>query len=300
MQDPSYYHQIYTSGTRKVDKDPSTVAGFSVPHSVAATVDHFHHRSRRGYINPYFSKRAIVALEPQIHERITALSNRFRESMIKGTHISCDKSISAMTADIIMKRFYGQHYDYVNQPNFEFPVRDGFSGVSLIFHLARFAPLLIQTLRKLPIPVIRCVLPKVANFLILEKDIKDKMVTVLASEKKDESTSKSVILESLSNERIPEEERTMKRLVDEGLVITIAGTETSARALSVGIFYLLRDKNLVTKLRDEIAAAVPRDQSPDTWTLQQLDCLPFLVSLHRNSDHIWIDSPAEKFCTDYY
>jgi len=280
MQDPSYYHQIYTSGTRKVDKDPSTVGGFSVPGSVAATVEHFHHRRRRGYINPYFSKKAIVALEPDIHERITALSNRFRQSMVQGSHISCDKAISAMTADIILKRFYGQHYDYVNQPNFEFPIRDGFSGVSLIFHLARFAPRLVPALRNLPIPLINCILPKVANFLILEKDIKEKMAANLATEKKKDSEKKSIILESLANERIPEKERTMKRLVDEGLVITIAGTETSARALSVGIFYLLRDKSLLTKLREEIAAAVPRDQPPDTWTLQQLERLPFLVSLY--------------------
>jgi cytochrome P450 len=278
MADPSYYHQIY-SGTRKVDKDPSTVAGFSASNSVAATVDHFHHRARRGYINPYFSKRAIVALEPDIHERITALSARFRRAMVEGGHVSLDKSISAMTADIILKRFYGQHYDYVNQPNFEFPIRDGFVGLSLMFHLGRFAPLLIQTLRKLPIPVMNCILPKVANFLILQQDIKEKMSNILEAEKKENSGVKSVILESLADERIPAQERTMKRLVDEGLMITMAGTETSARALSVGMFYLLRDKALITKLRAEIAAAVPRDLSPDTWTAQQLEPLPFLVRI---------------------
>jgi cytochrome P450 len=269
------------------------VAGFSVPSSVAATIDHSHHRSRRGYINPYFSKRAIVALEPDIHERITALSGRLRRTMVQGGHMSLDKSISAMTADIILKRFYGQHYDYVNEPNFEFPIRDGFAGVSLIFHLARFAPLLITTLRKLPIPVIRCILPKVANFLILEQDIKDKMSSMLEAEKKGTGISKSVILESLADERIPAQERTVKRLLDEGLVITIAGTETSARALSVGIFYLLQNKSLIAKLRAEIAAAVPRDQSPDTWTLQQLEHLPFLVRIDLSP------SSGEYCMTDY-
>ncbi|OAA69932.1 Cytochrome P450 [Akanthomyces lecanii RCEF 1005] len=283
IADPSYYQQIYTSGTRKVEKDPSTVAGFSVPSSVAATVDHFHHRSRRGYINPYFSKRAIVALEPDIHERISALSGRLRQSMLEGGHISLDRSISAMTADIILKRFYGQHYDYVNEPNFEFPIRDGFAGVSVIFHIARFVPTAIQFLRKLPIPVIRCILPKVANFLLLELDISEKMHAILNSEKKQEENSKSVILESLSDERIPAQERTVKRLLDEGLVLTIAGTETSARALSVGIFYMLSNKNIVSRLREEVMNAVPRDQSPDTWTLQQLEPLPFLTGCVKES-----------------
>ena len=198
--------------------------------------------------------------------------------MLEGGPISLDRSISAMTADIILKRFYGQHYDYVNEPNFEFPIRDGFAGVSVIFHIARFVPTAIQFLRKLPIPVIRCILPKVANFLLLELDISEKMHAILNSEKKQEENSKSVILESLSDERIPAQERTVKRLLDEGLVLTIAGTETSARALSVGIFYMLSNKSIVSRLREEVMNAVPRDQSPDTWTLQQLEPLPFLVS----------------------
>ncbi|GFF27262.1 trichodiene oxygenase [Aspergillus udagawae] len=227
IADPSFYPQIYTSGTCKVNKDPSTVAGFSVPNSVAATVDHFHHRPRRGYMNPYFSKRAIVALEPEIHERIFGLTGRFWRAAVEGGHLSLDRCISAMTADIILKRFFGQHFDYINEPNFEFPIRDG------------------------------CILDKVANFLILEKYITEKMAAILAAEKKDTSTAKSVILESLANERIPAQERTMKRLVDEGLVITIAGTETSARALSVRLFYLIQNETLITKLHAEVAAAVP-------------------------------------------
>jgi cytochrome P450 len=208
-------------------------------------------------MNPYFSKRAIVALEPEIHERISALTGKFRRAAVEGDHWSHSRCISAMTADIILKQFFGQHYDYLNEPNFEFPIRDGFFGVSLIFHLARFAPRLIQTLRKLPIPVISCILPKVANFLILEKNITEKMAAILAAEKKDTSTAKSAILESLANERIPAQERSMKRLVDEGLVITIAGTETFARALSVGLFYLIQNETLITKLRAEVTAAVP-------------------------------------------
>ncbi|GFF43156.1 trichodiene oxygenase [Aspergillus udagawae] len=255
IADPSFYPQIYTSGTCKVNKDPSTVAGFSVPNSVAATVDHFHHRPRRGYMNPYFSKRAIVALEPEIHDRIFGLTGRFRRVAVEGGHLSLDRCISAMTADIILKRFFGQHFDYINEPNFEFPISDG----------------------KLPISVISCILDKVANFLILEKYITEKMAAILAAEKKDTSTAKSAILESLANERIPAQERSMKRLVDEGLVITIAGTETFARALSVGLFYLIQNETLITKLRAEVTAAVHPGQSPDTWTLEQLERLPFLT-----------------------
>lgn len=276
IDDPQFYSSIYTGGTRKVEKDPSTVAGFAVPSSVAATVDHVHHRSRRGYMNPYFSKRSIVGMEPMIHERISTLCGRLEETNKEGSMISLDKAFSAMTADIITKRFYGFHYDYLRRKDLKFPVRDAFLGVSLIFHLARFAPALVRSLKKLPIPVIRYILPSVADFLALQDEIKENITTTLEKQSLSEAASKSVIIEALGDERIPHEERTLNRLLDEGTVIIFAGTETSSRALAVGMFYLLNNKSLITRLRAELAT-LP-DQPDEDLTLQQLEPLPFLVS----------------------
>ena len=276
IDDPQYYSSIYTGGTRKVEKDPSTVAGFAVPSSVAATVDHVHHRSRRGYMNPYFSKRSIVGMESMIHERISTLCGRLEESNEEGSMISLDKAFSAMTADIITKRFYGFHYDYLSRKDLKFPVRDAFLGVSLIFHLARFAPALVRSLKKLPIPVIRRILPSVADFLALQDEIKENITTTLEEKQSlSEAASKSVIIEALGDQRIPPEERTLNRLLDEGTVIIFAGTETSSRALAVGMFYLLNNKSLITRLRAELAT-LP-NQPDEKLTLQQLEPLPFLV-----------------------
>ena len=275
IDDPQYYSSIYTGGTRKVEKDPSTVAGFAVPSSVAATVDHVHHRSRRGYMNPYFSKRSIVGMESMIHERISTLCGRLEETNKEGSMISLDKAFSAMTADIITNRFYGFHYDYLSRKDLKFPVRDAFLGVSLIFHLARFAPALVRSLKKLPISVIRYILPSVADFLALQDEIKDNITTTLEKQSLSEAASKSVIIEALGDQRIPPEERTLKRLLDEGTVIIFAGTETSSRALAVGMFYLLNNKSLITRLRAELAT-LP-DQPDENLTLQQLEPLPFLV-----------------------
>lgn len=86
------------------------MGAFHVPASTAATVDHDLHRARRGYLNPYFSKRSMVGLVLVIHERVGKLCMRLEEAMHQGQVISLDGAFSALTADVITLRFYGQHF----------------------------------------------------------------------------------------------------------------------------------------------------------------------------------------------
>jgi cytochrome P450 len=119
-------------------------------------------------------------------------------------------------------------------------------GASEIFHWTRFVPWAIKYLKMLPLSVIRLIFPPIATLLELQKEIENKIIET--RETKDEGKQKSVIMQALRDESIPKSERTMQRLLDEGQVIIFAGTETSSRALSVGMFYLLSDKSLILLL----------------------------------------------------
>lgn len=292
IHDPQYYSTIYSGSSRRVNKDSATVGAFAVPTSVAATVDHDHHRARRGYLSPYFSKRSIVGLEPIIHERIGRLCVRLEEAMHQGQVIGLDSAFSALTADIITLRFYGEHFDYLGIEDFKFAVREAFLGVSLIYHLARFLPGLVTFIKSLPIPMIRLILPSVADLLTLQEDIKRNILASPDEESTTESKpvivesttkSKSVIVGALGDPNIPAKERTLDRLLDEGTVVIFAGTETSSRALSVAMFHLLNDKSHLKKLCDELNTLPPTQDS--AYSLSQLEPLPFLVCLPIN--HGW-------------
>lgn len=286
IHDPQYYSTIYSGSSRRVNKDSATVGAFAVPTSVAATVDHDHHRARRGYLSPYFSKRSIVGLEPIIHERIGRLCVRLEEAMHQGQVIGLDSAFSALTADIITLRFYGEHFDYLGIEDFKFAVREAFLGVSLIYHLARFLPGLVTFIKSLPIPMIRLILPSVADLLTLQEDIKRNILASPDEESTTESKpvivesttkSKSVIVGALGDPNIPAKERTLDRLLDEGTVVIFAGTETSSRALSVAMFHLLNDKSHLKKLCDELNTLPPTQDS--AYSLSQLEPLPFLTGV---------------------
>jgi cytochrome P450 len=70
-------------------------------------------------------------------------------------------------------------------------------------------------------------------------------------------------------------------MIDESRVLLAAGTDTTARALSVITYHLLADPARLKKLKAELDTALP---DPDTIpNCSQVEALPYLVCLHRLS-----------------
>ena len=257
-----------------MNKDAATVEPLGMPTSIMATVDHDLHRKRRGILNPYFSKRSMSDLEPLVHERIGKLCSRLEEAMHQGQVINLDSAFAALSADIISFHFYGQHFDYLSIKDFRFAVINAILGISSNYHLARFIPGLIITLRSLPVPILRLILPSLADLLKMQEEIKQKTLAFL--DEASTTKSKSILVGALRDPNIPLEERKINRMLDEGLFLIFAGTETTSRALSVTMLYLLDNKSHVRRLRSELDT-LPIGQD-NTYSLSQLELLPFLVS----------------------
>ena len=217
----------------------------------------------------------------------------------QGSPFGLGSAFSALTADIITRRLYREHFDYLGILDFKFAVREAFLGVSLNYHLARAIPGLITLLKSLPYPMIRLVLPGVADLLETQEEIKQKILislddevespksfasdakSVIVENRNDAAESESVIVGALGDPNIPPKERTLDRLLDEGTVVIFAGTETSSKALAVAMFYLLHNKSHLQKLREELAT-LPYT-ADNAYVLSQLEPLPFLVSLTNRS-----------------
>lgn len=95
------------------------------------------------------------------------------------------------------------------------------------------------------------------------------------------------MLSTLIDSHVPPAERSVSRLVDEGTAILLAGTETTARALSIAMFYLLDQKECLTKLRQELIALPAHEIN--WFPLSLLEPLPYLVSINLHSFQKAID-----------
>ena len=274
IRDSLFYNTIYSAGGRKINKDPGTVSIFAAPSSLVATVDHQKHKARRSYLQPYFSKHAILTMEPIIHERLGKLCDRIEVAMQTMEEFDLSAAILALTGDIITQRFYGDHSDFLSEPDFDNMLNRAILGLALNFHLTRFLPAAVSIIKKMPIPVLRMVLPHVAEPLVWREKVKHDILSCL--DEKSKQASKSIIVSALGNESIPPSERDINRLLDEGEIFLLAGAETTARAISVGMFYLLDNKIHLEKLRDELST-LPF-QPENEYSISQLERLPYLVS----------------------
>ncbi|KAK6207359.1 hypothetical protein LQW54_007186 [Pestalotiopsis sp. IQ-011] len=277
--DPHYYSTVYAGNLRSTGKYHDAVAGFTVPKASLATVPHKVHRLRRSIPSPYFSKAAVVRLEPEIYERIGRLCSRLEEMMRLGQIVDLDAAFAALTADIVTTYFYGQNSDFLGNEAFEFEMRDAILGLIRFYHFTRFFPWVADTIKRLPIPIMRLIHPGASYLVSSQEAIKDNIRASQANG--DKAPSNSVIVQALEDPTVPAQERTLDRLGDEGTTIIFAGTETTARALSVGMYHILSNTAILNKLREELDTlpSVPNRE----YTYSQLESLPYLTGAIQES-----------------
>ncbi|KAM5464683.1 hypothetical protein MauCBS54593_006774 [Microsporum audouinii] len=281
IRDPEYYSTVYAGGGRKINKELSTVAGYTFPHSALATIDHDLHRRRKAIISPYFSQRAAIEIEPLIHERLDALCSHLEKKMASGDTVNITCAASAFTADVVMQHFYGYHLNFVGAKDFKYYMREGLTGLFEFYHATRFMPFPPVLIKKLPSWILRRLNKNLPLIIEGRNDHKKMILSYLncsgnAEKQKDGSRAKSVIVSALTDPNVPEQEKTLDRLLDEGETIIFAGMDTSARGISAAMFYMHRNKELLQRLQRELESlSKPANQ----WTTAELKGLPYMEAV---------------------
>ena len=107
------------------------------------------------------------------------------------------------------------------------------------------------------------------------------MQTLLSGESKSVKQAGQTpnIFETLIESDGPAEERSMKRLVDEGIILIGAGTVTTAHALATVTYHVLANPAVLETLQKELQDAMPdgADIPPQTL-LVRLEHLPYLTA----------------------
>lgn len=75
---------------------------------------------------------------------------------------------------------------------------------------------------------------------------------------------------------VPDDEKTVDRLTEEGILFVVAGNETTGNALSIMTFHILSNPTVLQKLKKELIEFMPDPKVVPTW--QALEKLPYLVS----------------------
>lgn len=273
IKDPYFYDEVYAPASRKREKDPNFVGIFGFPTSMIATVGHEHHRLRRSLLNNFFSKKSVIELSSIMHEKEDKLSQRLEQAHRDDAVVSLDDAFAALTADVISQYSWGVSSGFLDDDNFKNDIREALNEISAFVHFNRFFPVLGAIMRSLPRWVLASIRPAATAVL----DMQDVVTRSSTQESDSREAKQKTIFPALSDEKLPPSERSTRRLEDEGLILVVAGTETTARTLTVASYHIFSNASLLKRLRDEIRTVMPEPTSRASW--EDLERLSLLVSL---------------------
>lgn len=118
IDDPSFYDQIYVGPSRRTNKWHWSAKMFGTTNATVGTTDHDLHRMRRSALNPFFSKQAVMKLEPIIRANINRLRDRLADLAGTGNPVNMSDAFTCLSADVIGAYAFGQEYGLLDCEDF--------------------------------------------------------------------------------------------------------------------------------------------------------------------------------------
>ncbi|KFZ04126.1 hypothetical protein V502_10388, partial [Pseudogymnoascus sp. VKM F-4520 (FW-2644)] len=284
VSDPEFYDEVYASSAsnRKRNKYPLFYKSFGMDYSMFATIDHDLHKYRRAALNPLFSLQNVRKLQPVIQERVSTMLERIRDFKESEEVLNVSWLNAAFTSDVVMQYAFARSDHRLERPDFDRANRDGCFFGSTAANFMKHAPWLNTIFQSLPDQLTRLAHPLLAAFLAQRRHIVKQITDIkTGANTSNQHLSHATIFHEILDSKLPEEEKSIRRLSDEAEVLVLAGTLTTAWTLDLCTFYLLRTPSALRSLKTELHAAIPdRSQPTPLVTLEQL---PYLNAVIRES-----------------
>ncbi|KAK6376530.1 hypothetical protein LTS17_007125 [Exophiala oligosperma] len=245
-----------------------------------------------------FSRRAIKRLEPLINKKLDRFLERLDEFASRGTAVDLDVAFACFTGDVTMDYCYQMNLGLLDAPLLR---------PSMMVYLDEFAPIVPffwyfpgvgNLLNKL---VFGDVLPtqKVKAWFPAAAAMKDMMrrceelVTSLAQAP---SGSKEVTSSMFADALDPKGGRyvvSRKELAADAVLMFLAGTDTTAHALTFGFWEMIKRPGILERLRQELGEAkLQLGGSEAVTTLADLENLPYLRAVVKESLRVSMGTSA--------
>ncbi|OBT77934.1 hypothetical protein VF21_04356 [Pseudogymnoascus sp. 05NY08] len=284
ISDPEFYDEVYASSAsnRKRNKYPLFYGSFGMDYSMFATIDHDLHKYRRAALNPFFSQQNVRKLQPVIQERVSTMLERIRDFKESEAVLNVSWLYAAFTSDVVMQYAFARSDHRLERPDFDCANRDGCFFGSTAANFMKHAPWLNNIFQSLPDQVTRLAHPLLAAFLAQRRHIVKQITDIkTGANTSNQHLSHATIFHEILDSKLPEAEKSVRRLSDEAEVLVLAGTLTTAWTLDLCTFYLLRTPSALRRLKAELRAAIPDRNVPTP--LVTLEQLPYLNAVIKES-----------------
>ncbi|KAL0066354.1 hypothetical protein AAF712_006613 [Marasmius tenuissimus] len=236
---------------------------------------------RRLAIGAYLSRKAVFRLEHDVQEKVDTLVHRLSSHVGSEEPVDLTYAFRAASLDIITSYLFAQKFNSLDYPKFRHPMILSLQQVAENIWFPKYIPIPWD---KFPDWIVRRLVPAAIPMLDQQNHLNRRFVELVQSDAADEQKQAPAIFDAFLHKG-PDGKKAWTvpraRLLDECISLQVAGTDTVANACMVGTHHLLRNPQILVKLRRELDQTWPERDSP--MNLEQLEKLPYLTGVIKES-----------------
>ena len=297
IYDMDAFNQIFKIGT-KFDKDLSFYTNPALPGTLLNIPDTKSAMARKSMYSPVFSKEAVRRAETSIHSTLSKFLNILQEAAQETKVVDLSMGFRCLTADTSMNFIYQDPLGVLDSPNFQAPfiraMEEFGRNSQYIFYFPKVFRTIARAMEMMPTKFVEkymeplaltqwcvSVSSNISCYLLPSRLIRGIQVCrkrIVDLQTRSGSGHPPTMFDAALN---PDTEKghftpSTTELTSDAFLMLLAGTDTTAAALTVAVFGVLRNPHSMNKLTAELRGAMPTATTTADWA--SLEKLPYLVS----------------------
>lgn len=240
---------------------------------------------RRAAIAPFFARQKIRDLEPMVQEKIDLLKTKLLGRAKTGEILDMQRVYAALSLDIITQHALGESWEALERPDLGAAITNAIQSMLVLHPFGRAFPFAMRIIEG----SLSWLITKFedendygsspAGFLRYIRKATSRVYDRAANEKGLESSAEAPIIYKVIRESsLPEPEKSLSRMAAETVVLTSAGTDTTARTLAIASYYILSDPAIHARLLAELRTVIPAPGAAIP-SHDALEKLPYLTGI---------------------
>ena len=286
IRDPEMYEPVYASSTKR-DKWFNAARMTGKTTDSFSTVPHDLHRRRKVANAPIVAKRTVVAKESIIAAHAAALRANLQRAVVGEEVVNLSVVFLGYSLDVAGAYFFDKTIGAQEDLGLARKWYAVARSMARITPIMKQFPTLAKLVARMPVTLVKRLWPDAGIVADLEEQM---LAWVLEHRSREKRASglgagvgpeSSTLFEVIDNSKLPEEEKSAPRLVDEAIGIIIAGSETTAKILTRAAYELMCNPAVLMQAREELAN-ISSLLDKTQLDLVDLEKLPYLVSVPRS------------------
>ncbi|KIW50904.1 hypothetical protein PV05_09681 [Exophiala xenobiotica] len=281
------YRTVFRAGS-DFHRSPEVYSGPQVQGSFLSVSDGRVARPHRELFVQSFSKAAISHLEPLINEKLLRFLVRLEDFAHRGTAIDLDTAFECLTADVTMHYCYQMSLGLLDDPLLKPSLivnLEEFGSIAPVFwYFPRLGNLMNKAIFPLlPERKVRTWFPAVAALNGVLKQCEQLIMSLSQAPSDSKEVTSSIFRTALNpNREKGQYVANLKELAADAVLMFLAGTDTTAHALTFGTWEMVKRPEIFRRLRQELVTTV-LPQRGAVAVLTDLENLPFLRAVIKES-----------------